>query len=34
MPGFDSGSLLIPSAGMDAKEKLKSCTGLGLVTGF
>lgn len=24
MPGFDSSSLLIPSAGMDAKEKSRS----------
>lgn len=33
MPGFDSSSLLIPSAGMDAKEKSKSYACLGLGTG-
>ena len=34
MPGFDSSSLLIPSAGMDAKGKSKSNACLGSATGF
>lgn len=33
MSGFDSSSLLIPSSGMDAKEKSKSYVCLGLGTG-